>query len=109
MESRHFQVGVMLQQQKLYLGERYILQSVFLHYAPCDTVKRRKLWQTICNIKPLFTGPWCLGGDLIEVRYINERQGCTIRDRGMKDLSRFIEDMELIDRYAASGEEFHMV
>lgn len=38
-----------------------------------------------------------MGGDLNEVRYINERQGCTIRDRGMKDLSRFKEDMELID------------
>lgn len=64
-------------------------------YGPWPTLDRRKLWHSLCNLKQTFTDPWCLGGDLNEVRNISERQGCSSRSNGMHDLNKFIDDMEL--------------
>ncbi|KAI8552570.1 hypothetical protein RHMOL_Rhmol06G0277200 [Rhododendron molle] len=65
-------------------------------YAPCDTVERRKLWQTICNIKPLFTGPWCLGGDLNERNFTwsNTQEGGK-----WSRIDRYWVDHEWLDKY----------
>lgn len=66
-------------------------------YGPCGVADRRSLRETLCNLRSHFTSPWCLGGDLNEVRNSEERQGCSNRDRGMRDLNKFIDDMELMD------------
>lgn len=66
-------------------------------YGPCDVLERRRLWGYLLNLKSVYNVPWCIGGDLNEIRSINERQGCSMRDRGMRDLNSFIEDMELVD------------
>lgn len=66
-------------------------------YGPCVATDRRKLWDTISTLKASFPEPWCLGGDLNEIRCIEERQGCSARDRGMRDLNNFIETMEFMD------------
>ncbi|XP_028116486.1 uncharacterized protein LOC114314230 [Camellia sinensis] len=44
-----------------------------------------------------FPNPWCLGGDVNEIRNIGERVGCFRRDKGMMDLNSFIESCELND------------
>lgn len=38
-----------------------------------------------------------MGSDFNEIRNVNERQGCSNRERGMKDFNKFIEDLELVD------------
>lgn len=49
-------------------------------YAPNDDIRRKKLWDLIINIKPLFNIPWCFGGDFNVIRKISERRGCTRSD-----------------------------
>lgn len=66
-------------------------------YCPCCIVGRRNVWSSLLNLKPLFTDPWCIGGDFNEVRNPDERQGCISRNNGMIDFNNFIEDMELVD------------
>ncbi|KAL7195099.1 hypothetical protein ACSBR1_035333 [Camellia fascicularis] len=44
-----------------------------------------------------FQNPWCLFGDLNEIKTINERKGFYRRDRGIKDLNEFIDKCELND------------
>lgn len=66
-------------------------------YGPCSITDRRVSWALFDNLKNHFDLPWCLGGDFNEVRNTNERQGCSNRDRGMRDFNSFIEDMELVD------------
>lgn len=57
---------------------------------------RRLVWNALLNLRTFFTEPWCMGGDLNEVRNMSERQGCVSRNYGMNDLNNFIENMELL-------------
>ena len=66
-------------------------------YAPNDVSKRRQLWKSLETLNPSFPSPWCLGGDLNEIRFMSERKGCSRRERGMKDFNEFIEILELVD------------
>lgn len=58
---------------------------------------RRKLWAFLIQLKSSFTALWCIGGDLNEIRYKFERQGCSNKNVGMQNFNKFIEDMELFD------------
>lgn len=66
-------------------------------YAPNDTSSRRRLWEEILLIKQSCHLPWCIGGDLNEIKAISERTGCLRIDRGMRDLLDFINTMEVLD------------
>lgn len=66
-------------------------------YGPCSIADKKKLWDILCSLRNQFPAPWCLGGDLNEIRNLEERQGCSLRDRGMRDLNKFIDDMEFLD------------
>lgn len=66
-------------------------------YGSNCTSERKLLWERLTNLRTFFSGPWCLGGDLNEVRYSAERHGCSSRDSNMRRLNKFIEDMELVD------------
>lgn len=66
-------------------------------YGPCAVSDRRKLWGTLNSLINQYLDPWCLGGDLNEIKCTEERQGCSVRDRGMRDLNDFIEEMEFMD------------
>ncbi|XP_028062045.1 uncharacterized protein LOC114265423 [Camellia sinensis] len=66
-------------------------------YGPTDGASRKRLWETLKNLKKSFVAPWCLGGDFNEVRYASERAGCSHRSGGMKDFNEFIDSMEVCD------------
>lgn len=66
-------------------------------YGPCSVHERKKVWDLLVELWPHYPAPWCLGGDLNEVRSLEERQGVSNRDRGMSDLNNFIEEMEFTD------------
>ncbi|XP_028052793.1 uncharacterized protein LOC114257220 [Camellia sinensis] len=66
-------------------------------YAPNEVGSRCKFWDSLLKLKSEFPKPWCLGGDLNEIRNIGERVGCSRRDKGMRDLNSFIESCELHD------------
>lgn len=58
--------------------------------------ERGRFWDLLGGLRDQFHLPWCLGGDLNEIRSLDERQGCSNRDRGMSDLNNFIEGMEFM-------------
>ncbi|XP_028055040.1 uncharacterized protein LOC114259227 [Camellia sinensis] len=66
-------------------------------YAPNDVSSRSIFWNTLLNLRAFFPNPWCLGGDLNEVRNMGERIGCSRRDREMQHLNDFIDNYELND------------
>ncbi|XP_028108512.1 uncharacterized protein LOC114307322 [Camellia sinensis] len=66
-------------------------------YAPDDTVRRGRLWESPINLKASFPTPWCVGGDFNEIRSLGDRVGCSRRDRGMKDFNNFIDRCELTE------------
>lgn len=66
-------------------------------YGPCNPSDRKNLWEQLAKLKIHFSEPWCLGGDLNETKIPEERKGCIARDRGMRDLNKFIEDLEFVD------------
>ncbi|PSS08274.1 Endonuclease [Actinidia chinensis var. chinensis] len=66
-------------------------------YAPNDTGERELLWEELLQLKISFTDPWCLGGDLNEVRADAERSGYLNPSPGMEDLIEFINVAELHD------------
>ncbi|XP_028062821.1 uncharacterized protein LOC114266128 [Camellia sinensis] len=66
-------------------------------YAPNEVGSRCKFWDSLLKLKFEFPKPWCLGGDLNEIRNIGERVGCSRRDKAMRDLNSFIESCELHD------------
>ncbi|GFZ20781.1 hypothetical protein Acr_28g0014860 [Actinidia rufa] len=66
-------------------------------YAPNDTRERKLLWEELLQLKISFTDPWCLGGDLNEVRADAERSGYLDPSPGMEDLIEFINVAELHD------------
>ncbi|XP_028077223.1 uncharacterized protein LOC114279208 [Camellia sinensis] len=66
-------------------------------YAPNEVGSRFKFWDSLLKLKYEFPKPWCLGGDLNEIRNIGERVGCSRKDKGMRDLNSFIESCALHD------------
>ncbi|GFS37592.1 hypothetical protein Acr_00g0052930 [Actinidia rufa] len=66
-------------------------------YAPNDTGERKLLWEELLQLKSSFTDPWCLGGDLNEVKADAERSGYLNPSLGMDDLIEFIDVAELHD------------
>ncbi|XP_028074520.1 uncharacterized protein LOC114276881 [Camellia sinensis] len=66
-------------------------------YAPNDLVRRSKLWEILVNLKARFTTHWCVGGDFNEIRTMDERVGCSRRERGMKNFNDFINRCELTE------------
>lgn len=66
-------------------------------YGPCQCSERLKVWESLINRRFSFPNPWCVGGDFNEIRNLGERQGSSIRDRGMYDFNSFIDSLELID------------
>ncbi|XP_028104872.1 uncharacterized protein LOC114303894 [Camellia sinensis] len=66
-------------------------------YAPNNVSSRSTLWNSIFKLKESFPRPWCLAGDLNEIRHMGERVGCVRRDRGMRHLNEFIDKCELND------------
>lgn len=66
-------------------------------YAPNDTVRRGKLWETLVSLKAIFHTPWCVGGDFNEIRSVGDRVGYLRRERGMKDFNEFIDRCELTE------------
>lgn len=66
-------------------------------YTPNDAVRRRKLWDSLINLKQHFLKPWCMGGDFNEIRFMADRKGCNRRDRGMLEFNNFIEHLALVN------------
>ncbi|XP_028080797.1 uncharacterized protein LOC114282352 [Camellia sinensis] len=66
-------------------------------YAPNDVGSRGNLWDCLLKLKEEFPNPWCLGGDFNEIRQIEDRRGCSRRDRGMKEFNEFIDKCEISD------------
>ena len=44
-------------------------------YAPNKVLKRKKLWDSLLKIRREFDYPWCLGGDLNEIRSMGKGKG----------------------------------
>ncbi|XP_028109732.1 uncharacterized protein LOC114308363 [Camellia sinensis] len=63
----------------------------------CCCHRRASFWDNILKLKTSFPNPWCMAGDFNEIGHINERVGCSRRDRGMKHLNDFIGNSELHD------------
>lgn len=84
-------------------------------YAPNEVVPRRDFWEELITYKNVLMDPWCLGGDLNEIRLINERVGCHQLDRGIRDLLEFCKSMELLDipmsgrRYTLTNYQDHAI
>ncbi|XP_028074328.1 uncharacterized protein LOC114276708 [Camellia sinensis] len=66
-------------------------------YAPNDVGERRKLWDSLLNLKQGLPKPWCLCGDFNEIRHIGKRKSYFRRERGMTKLNEFIENSEVQD------------
>ncbi|WMV23105.1 hypothetical protein MTR67_016490 [Solanum verrucosum] len=66
-------------------------------YAPNCYKERRIVWEEVSAVRGLMEGPWAICGDFNVTRYISEKKNCTVRTRGMKEFSDFIEDMKLVD------------
>ncbi|KAL7254764.1 hypothetical protein ACSBR1_008995 [Camellia fascicularis] len=65
-------------------NKRFILLSCALYnsfdcvllnvYATDDVSSRSILWNSIIKLKDSFPNPWCLGGDLNEIRHMEEKE-----------------------------------
>lgn len=66
-------------------------------YAPNDVSSRATFWDSLCNLKSEFPKPWCLDGDFNEIKNVEERKGCSRRDRGMRDFYNFMSKLEVSD------------
>lgn len=77
------------------------LQSFKCHvtgvYAPNCYKERRMVWDGLGCVRGLIERPWAVCGDFNVTRYISEKKNCSIRTRGMREFSDFIEDMNLVD------------
>lgn len=52
-------------------------------YSPCDMVSKRRLWETLKEIKAANIGTiWCIMGDFSCMRRVRERQGEGVVDYG---------------------------
>ncbi|XP_028076613.1 uncharacterized protein LOC114278708 [Camellia sinensis] len=96
-----FQLGACCSSRRFILSSSTISNSfecVLLNiYAPNDVGSRRKLWDSLLNLKQGFPKPWCLCGDFNEIRNIGERKGYSSRERGMTELNEFIENSKVQD------------
>ena len=52
--------------------------SIVNIHAPNDVGERKRLWDELLLLKSHFVDPWCLGGDMNEVRTIDERRGYSL-------------------------------
>lgn len=66
-------------------------------YGPCDRKRRRELWKELGAVAGLEDWPWVVGGDFNITRFEDKRAGRAKNTMAMRDFSRFIDDMELID------------
>lgn len=66
-------------------------------YAPNEASNRRELWEVLLGLKVNSQVSWCIGMDFNEIKEVHERIGCTRMERGMRDFSKFCNNMELVD------------
>ncbi|XP_019263814.1 PREDICTED: uncharacterized protein LOC109241530 [Nicotiana attenuata] len=66
-------------------------------YGPCDRKRSKELWKELGAAARLEDWPWVVGGDFNITRFEDERTGRAKYTRAMRDFSRFIDDMGLID------------
>ncbi|XP_077232493.1 uncharacterized protein LOC143869820 [Tasmannia lanceolata] len=66
-------------------------------YGPSLWEEKRLLWDELDGIRARWTHPWCIGGDLNEIRFVCERVACRRSNRNMVSFTDFISKHELID------------
>lgn len=66
-------------------------------YAPCDRKIRRSLWKEMGAIYGLISQPWVIVGDFNVVRFEAEKEGNARSTRAMREFSRLIDDLSLLD------------
>lgn len=47
--------------------------SIVNIYGPNDVGARHRLWKTLLSVKNDYVNPWCIGGDLNEIRNLGEK------------------------------------
>lgn len=87
-----FSITIML--SNLHSGVSWSLSGV---YAPTNRVERNQLWSELVAVKGLYEGPWVICGDFNTTRFPCERKHSSRFDRGMREFSEVIEELNLID------------
>lgn len=72
-------------------------------YAPCDRKRRKELWKELAAISSLISQPWAIGRDFNVIRYEEEKNGNARNTRAMRDFSRIINDLSLLDPLLHGG------
>ncbi|KAG5616742.1 hypothetical protein H5410_016566 [Solanum commersonii] len=66
-------------------------------YASCDRNERSELWEELGTMKSFCEEPWVVCGDFNTTRFPSEKTNHTKLSGAMKDFSRCINELELLD------------
>ncbi|GKU86405.1 hypothetical protein SLEP1_g936 [Rubroshorea leprosula] len=66
-------------------------------YSSCHLASKRALWEELQDLINNRKGLWCLAGDFIAVRRVEERAGCKVVSNEMREFDAFIHNSELLD------------
>lgn len=66
-------------------------------YGPCDRKERKGLWKELAAINGIMSQPWAVGGDFNVLRFEEEKRGRAKNTTAMRELSKFIHELSLID------------
>lgn len=72
-------------------------------YGPYTRRERKGLWEEVGASRGLFGGPWVVCEDLNTTSFISKKKNNNRLTRAMKDFSKFIEEMDLIDLPLSGG------
>ena len=75
-------------------GFVWIFSSV---YGPFSRDGRSLIWEELSAIRGLWEDPWCIGEDFNVIRFPSERSRHGRLNHSMRQFSKFINEMELID------------
>lgn len=66
-------------------------------YGPCNRKERKRLWKERAAVGGIIEQPWAIGGGFNVIRFEEEKTGRARNTRAMRDFSKFIVDLSLID------------
>lgn len=97
MEVANVKVGFFFLSLKCRLSECKEWCVVTDVYGPMDNRLRSLLWNELEEVRALFQGPWCIGGDSNAGRFALERIGHSDTFNRIEDFTAFVDDNALVD------------
>ncbi|XP_010252447.1 PREDICTED: uncharacterized protein LOC104594028 [Nelumbo nucifera] len=74
-------------------GFVWVLTNV---YGPNDNRERKELWEELADIRGLWDGPWCVGGEFNVIRFKEETNNTNQRvTTSMRKFNRFVDAFEI--------------